>query len=215
VARWINIAPGADGRFTVRAQHHPDANGGYKSYAFSVFRLDQIDAAAWQYSLTVNVTGLGAVQRTPDRPLYAAGERVQLLAVPDDDWAFVQWTGACTGYANPDTVTMTGNMTVGAQFSLTTGVDDGGAPLAFALRAGSANPAGRSVRLRYELPHEAHVTLRVYDMRGRRVADLVDAVAPLGRHQVEWITDGVASGVYYCRFEAPGFRTVRKIVVLK
>jgi hypothetical protein len=215
VARWIDIAPGSDGRFTVRAQHHPGANSGYKAYAFSVFKLEQIDAVEGQYVLTVNVTGHGTVQRSPDRSLYAAGERVHLQAVPDEGWTFVQWTDGWTGHANPDTVTMTGDLTVGAQFALTTGVDDGAAPLAFALSVGSANPAGRSVRLRYDLPRDAHVTLHVYDVRGRRVADLLDLTAPRGRHHVEWLTDGVASGIYYCRFEAPGFRTVRKVVVLR
>ena len=39
VARWKGINPGADGSFKVRAQAAPDANAGYKAYAFSVFML--------------------------------------------------------------------------------------------------------------------------------------------------------------------------------
>ena len=39
VARWTGINPGADGAFKVRAEAAPDANAGYKAYAFSVFML--------------------------------------------------------------------------------------------------------------------------------------------------------------------------------
>jgi hypothetical protein len=217
VARWTNIAPGADGRLSVRAEAHPSANSGYKAYAFSVFQLQQIDALVGQYSVAVNVTGHGTVQRDPDRALYASGEVVHLTAVPASGWAFVQWSGDDTGTDNPCTLTMTRNMTVGAQFALVTGVNPGeqAAPLQFALRPGSPNPASHALRLRYELPRDAHVTLRVYDLRGRLVDTLVNGFTPVGRHEVAWVTDAVASGVYYCRFDAPGFRAVQKLVVLK
>ncbi len=47
VARWINIAPGVDGSFTVRAEAHPDSeDSGRKAYAFDVFKLEQYDAGA-------------------------------------------------------------------------------------------------------------------------------------------------------------------------
>ena len=39
VARWTGIHPGTDGAFKVRATAAPDANAGYKAYAFSVFML--------------------------------------------------------------------------------------------------------------------------------------------------------------------------------
>jgi hypothetical protein len=48
VARWIGIRPGADGSFTVRATHAPDAESGNKAYAFDVFRIARSDGfAAW------------------------------------------------------------------------------------------------------------------------------------------------------------------------
>jgi len=41
VARWTGINPGSDGAFKIRATHAPDANAGYKAYAFDVFLLKE------------------------------------------------------------------------------------------------------------------------------------------------------------------------------
>jgi flagellar hook assembly protein FlgD len=60
----------------------------------------------------------------------------------------------------------------------------------------------------------------VYDASGARVATLVDARLPAGRHRARWNgADGrgarVASGVYFCRLEAAGEERTRKLVLLK
>jgi Secretion system C-terminal sorting domain len=44
--------------------------------------------------------------------------------------------------------------------------------------------------------------LRVYDILGREVANLVNEVKQPGVHTVRWEARGVASGVYFCRLEA-------------
>ena len=70
-----------------------------------------------QYSLTANVTGNGAVQKSPDQPTYLFGDTVIVTAVPDAGWTFVNWSGDLTGSENPDTVIIAGNATVTANFS--------------------------------------------------------------------------------------------------
>ncbi len=46
-----------------------------------------------KYALTVEIVGNGAVERSPDKPLYAANETVTLTALPDSNWGFVGWGG--------------------------------------------------------------------------------------------------------------------------
>jgi len=65
-----------------------------------------------------------------------------------------------------------------------------------------------------------HVTLKIYDVHGRYVTTLVDAVKEAGEYTVMW--DGrnsggepVYSGVYFMRLEAGGSNTVRKMVLMK
>jgi hypothetical protein len=51
---------------------------------------------------------------------------------------------------------------------------------------------GDSVSLSFTLPSSGPVTVRVVDVTGRRVADLLDEVLPAGRHRVAW--DGRIDG---------------------
>jgi len=64
------------------------------------------------------------------------------------------------------------------------------------------------------------VRLTVFDLRGRKVAELVNRVQPGGSYSVAWNGRDsrgrpVPSGVYFYRFQAGDFKAVRKMVVLK
>ena len=66
----------------------------------------------------------------------------------------------------------------------------------------------------YTLPVTAPVRLAAYDVSGRLVARLVDAVQPQGRHEFHWDTRGVARGVYWLRLAAGPEVVSHKLVVL-
>jgi uncharacterized repeat protein (TIGR02543 family) len=72
-----------------------------------------------RYTLTTTPTGNGVISRNPDQADYAPDAVVQLQAVPAGGWNFVEWTGDLSGSANPTTITMTGNRSVGATFAMT------------------------------------------------------------------------------------------------
>jgi hypothetical protein len=95
------------------------------------------------------------------------------------------------------------------------GVDDD-APLAFALPAPAPNPApaGRN-RIAFAMPHAANVKLTVHDIQGRTLAKLADGPVPAGRHERTWDATRAAAGVYFVRFEAPGFHAERRLVVIR
>jgi hypothetical protein len=72
--------------------------------------------------------------------------------------------------------------------------------------------------INYSLPLPADVKLAVYDLAGKRVKTLVSGIQPAGVRRVTWNrTDDagrrVAQGVYFCRFEADGVQSSRKVVV--
>jgi hypothetical protein len=73
--------------------------------------------------------------------------------------------------------------------------------------APAPNPGTLRTTARFSLAHEAHVTLTVYDVFGRRVNRLVDSTLPAGAHAVEWNyrnTDGaeVPFGIYVMKLQA-------------
>ncbi|MCD4829964.1 MAG: T9SS type A sorting domain-containing protein [Candidatus Cloacimonetes bacterium] len=72
------------------------------------------------------------------------------------------------------------------------------------------NPFNPSTTLRFSLAEPGHSTLCVYNIRGRRVATLLDEPLPAGEHSVTWQAEGCASGVYLARLTTPeGVRTAR------
>lgn len=82
------------------------------------------------------------------------------------------------------------------------------------------NPFNPSLRVRFEVPADGRATLRVYDVQGRLVRTLADAVLDQGEHFRDWdgATDSgrqVSSGSYIVRLESGGRETVRKVSLVR
>ncbi len=95
----------------------------------------------------------------------------------------------------------------------------GDAPLAATVTA-EPNPFTAQAWIRWGLAAAAHVRVAVYDVRGRRVAALLDADRPAGQGLVRWdATDEagrrVPAGVYFVRVETPGAARTQRIVRLR
>jgi len=84
----------------------------------------------------------------------------------------------------------------------------------------SPNPFNPSTAIYYTLPEESHVQLEIYDVAGRRIANLVDAVQGPGEQSAFW--DGkdsngtpVASGIYFYRITAGDLKISRKMILVR
>ncbi len=89
----------------------------------------------------------------------------------------------------------------------------------FAMPQSQPNPFSRSSVIRFALPEEGPVKLRIYDVAGRLVRTLVDGTLEAGWHQRVW--DGrsdagerASTGMYFSRLEGrPGVRTGKLILI--
>ena len=77
-----------------------------------------------------------------------------------------------------------------------------GIPSSFILEQNYPNPFNPSTVIKYGVPHEAHVSLKLYDVLGREVMTLVDGLVRAGFHEVSLDASGLSSGVYYYRLQA-------------
>ena len=93
------------------------------------------------------------------------------------------------------------------------GVGEGGAVTEFALRPPVPNPVNDEASIAFEIPRATGLSLEVFDVRGRRVADLVEGSQAPGRHLVHWSTAGDAAGVYFVRMRAAGRTFTRRAIV--
>ncbi len=69
------------------------------------------------------------------------------------------------------------------------------------------NPFHTTATLTYELPEATAITVHVYDLLGRRIATLEDAIQPAGSHRLTWdgrmATGGLSpSGTYFYHMQA-------------
>jgi hypothetical protein len=101
-----------------------------------------------------------------------------------------------------------------------TGVETIAGSTTFDLLPNSPNPFASQTSLKFALPASGPARLTVFDIAGRRVAELVNRTMDAGVHSVTWDgRDGsgatVASGVYLARLEAAGQTMTREMVRLK
>jgi hypothetical protein len=82
------------------------------------------------------------------------------------------------------------------------------------------NPFNPSTTIEFSVPKQGPTSIRVFDLRGRQVATLVDASMPAGQYRVRW--DGrdpsgrdVSSGVYFAMIESAGTRHSVRLTLLK
>ncbi len=88
-------------------------------------------------------------------------------------------------------------------------------PQNFALEQNYPNPFNPSTTIRFSIPVDAFVTLKVYNLIGQEVATLVDEVKPAGNYDIKFNASDLSSGVYFYRIDTGNFTSVKKLTLLK
>ena len=78
------------------------------------------------------------------------------------------------------------------------------------------NPFNPSTEIKFDLPQNTFVTLRVYNAVGQVVAELVNnEYKTAGRYSVSFDGSKLASGIYFYSIEAGMYKDVKKMVLIK
>jgi hypothetical protein len=85
----------------------------------------------------------------------------------------------------------------------------------FVLRQAFPNPFSPFTTIPFALSAQATVRLDVFDVRGRRVANLVDERMEPGSHSVTWTPKRLPAGVYQIRLRSGELTATRKVVHLR
>jgi hypothetical protein len=109
-------------------------------------------------------------------------------------------------------------------FNPTIGAPPPELPKTFALYQNFPNPFNPNTTIKYELPLQSRVAIKIFNLLGQEVKVLADRVETAGEHTVRWdgrnnIGLSVASGVYFYRIEARSsgntFMQVKKMMLLR
>ena len=88
-------------------------------------------------------------------------------------------------------------------------------PYSFNLGQNYPNPFNPTTQITYSVPEEVPVNLTVYDMLGRKVAELVNERQHAGEYELQFNASSLASGTYIYKLSAGDFVSVRKMTLLK
>ena len=99
-------------------------------------------------------------------------------------------------------------------FSTLPGLGEG-FPLKFSLHQNYPNPFNPTTNIQYDLPIDAYVVLRIFDLLGREVRTLVNGPEPSGFRSVTIDGTGLPTGVYFYRITAGDFTDVKKLVITR
>lgn len=77
------------------------------------------------------------------------------------------------------------------------------------------NPFNPTTTISYQLPVAGFVSLKVYDLQGREVADLINGYRQAGSHEITFDGSNLTSGIYFYRLKAGDFNAIGKMVLMK
>lgn len=91
----------------------------------------------------------------------------------------------------------------------------GSQPEVFSLAQNYPNPFNPTTTISFSLPSASFVTLKVYNVLGEEVAELVNAEQPAGTHEFSWDASAMPSGVYTYRLRAGTYTETKKMLLVK
>ncbi len=147
---------------------------------------------------------------------------------------FPKGSEATGGYFTPDFNTFfinvqhpsSGN---GAPFNVSTTVAVNGFPAAltgtegqgnitpdkYSLSQNYPNPFNPSTTIKFSVPKDGIVAVKVYDVKGQLVKTLVDQRIIVGNYSVDFNASDLSSGIYFYSLETPEFKETKKMILVK
>jgi hypothetical protein len=215
-----------------------DVSGNYAYMAdgYAGVRVIDVSDPSHPVEAAYSLAGYGDQLHVVDPYLYLSGDYKGLhvldISVPDSIHEVGYYTGIFTDgiFSDGDFIYVGTSLEGFFIFEFTpTGIRGGNEvagdlPRGFALRQNYPNPFNPSTTISFEVPgnrgENIHVSLAVYDVRGRRVRALIDSQLEPGHHRVVWDgKDGkgqsVSSGVYIYTMTTSSTTIARKMVLLQ
>lgn len=77
------------------------------------------------------------------------------------------------------------------------------------------NPFNNTTTIRFEIPEDGIVSIRLFDILGREVNTLVNEYKTKNRYEINFDATGLASGVYFYQLQVNDFKKTRKMIYLR
>jgi len=186
----------------------------YQSETFQAIGLETWNGSLSQATTYVNITGITYPL------LIGAGNALNLFGMTYDNYLVIDHQGVLR-YSSAK------NGGLGERYRLNeikeaietyltkTGLNIAKVPLNFTVSQNYPNPFNSVTTIEYSLLKRSHVTLEIYDIRGRLIETLVNEVRAPSDYTEDWNPSGLPTGTYFYRLRADDFDVTRKMLLIK
>jgi hypothetical protein len=168
--------------------------------------------SSWQtrYDPIVRTLPTAAHRTLPagNKIVFNAYDPVSLTTANDDSYPYWYWVG-------PDTANSVFQALRWFDVVLDANETGGASPTEFALEQNYPNPFNPATTIKFSIPEQSRVTLKIYDVLGREVSTLVNEVRNAGNHEVNFDASNLASGMYIYSIKAGDYNASKKMMLLK
>ncbi|MFA5032072.1 MAG: LamG-like jellyroll fold domain-containing protein [bacterium] len=88
-------------------------------------------------------------------------------------------------------------------------------PKTYALSQNYPNPFTKSTVISYQLPAKSKVSLKLYDLSGRCLKELVNKEKLPGYYKITLITKNYPAGIYFAKFSADTYKATKKLILMR
>jgi len=101
--------------------------------------------------------------------------------------------------------------------SIVTGIEkeENEIPEKFELFPAYPNPFNPGTKISFQIPYQAFVTMKIFDVLGREVTTLLHEEKPAGKYQVTFRAENLSSGFYFCQLTVNNSIKTMKLVLQK
>ncbi len=147
--------------------------------------------------------------RLPDKPTSWLTGQSGSVEMPNNVWKLICASGYNTGYLNVTELLTDTTSTVGVN-PMNSELPDG-----FSLHQNFPNPFNPSTSITYRIKTSGLVSLKVFDLLGKEVAELVSEFQIPGTYSIDFDAGKLNSGVYFYRLQSGDYEDTKRMVLLK
>jgi photosystem II stability/assembly factor-like uncharacterized protein len=88
-------------------------------------------------------------------------------------------------------------------------------PKDFVLEQNYPNPFNPTTKIKYQIPEESEVVIKIYDILGAEVMTLLNDLKKPGTYEVEFNAQNLSSGTYFYRIIVGEYVDIKKMILMK
>jgi photosystem II stability/assembly factor-like uncharacterized protein len=88
-------------------------------------------------------------------------------------------------------------------------------PGQFMLYQNYPNPFNPTTNIRFSIPANSNVSLKIYNILGREISTLINTYLLAGTHEYIWNSGNLNSGIYFYSLSVNGYRQTKKMMLIR